>query len=255
MREFDDTYWWYRALRENVVRHLERVLGNAGTSPSILDAGCGTGGTLAALRKRYPEARLIGLDFSPDAVAITRNRGVATSVTRGTVNRLPFDDAVFDAAISLDVLVHAAVDEHAATAELRRVLKPGAPLLLNLAAFDSLWGPHNEAVHDCRRFSPARVRTLAQRHGLAVDFLTCWNMTLTPAIWMWRRLGLLRKSVTSDLRPVPPWVNDCLRTLAGIELRIARNVPLPFGTSVFAVLRKHLAPAANGALHNTAHSP
>ena len=153
---------------------------------------------------------------------------------------MPFEDGVFDAVISLDVLVHAAVEEYAAMAELRRVLRPGGPLLLNLAAFDALCGRHDAAVHGVRRYTPARVRALAERHALSVDFLTCWNMTLAPAIWAWRRIGLVRSSEESDLRPTSTWLNACLRKLVATEWRIARYLPLPFGTSVFAVLRRPL---------------
>lgn len=239
LRELEDAYWWYQVLRENVVRRVAGALGNTAVSARVLDAGCGTGGTLAALRQAFPAWELTGLDVDEFAVKTTVQRGLGATVFRSSINRLPFSDRLFDAVISLDVLYHAAVEEDTAMAELHRVLKPNAPLLLNLPAFDVLRGTHDLATHGRRRYTPAGVRALAQRHGFHADFLTCWNTTLAPATWLLRRgRRTAHPLAKSDLRPLPAWLNACLRALARLEWRVANILPLPAGTSVFAVLRK-----------------
>jgi SAM-dependent methyltransferase len=240
MRALEDSYWWYQALRRSVTRHLRKALGTSQTARCVLDAGCGTGGTLATLRQQFPEVELIGLDLHPEAVGATLERGITPAVLLGSVNQLPFHDGFFDAVILLDVLYHARVDEDAALAEVRRVLKPGGPLLLNVAAFDALRGPHDAAVHGTRRYNPARVRSLARRHAMDVDFLTCWNMVLSPAIWARRRIGLAASSEKSDLQPTAGCVNAVLRILADMEWHVSQRLPLPFGSSIFAVLRRRV---------------
>jgi trans-aconitate 2-methyltransferase len=43
---------------------------------SILDLGCGPGNSTAELRRTFPEARLAGLDSSPDMIAAARGSGL-----------------------------------------------------------------------------------------------------------------------------------------------------------------------------------
>ena len=56
MRAVEDDYWWYQALRQHVADSIEPP----GPAFSVLDAGCGTGGTLAAVRRHFPQAELTG---------------------------------------------------------------------------------------------------------------------------------------------------------------------------------------------------
>src|SRR5664279_1905996 len=69
------------------------------------------------------------------------------AVATGTVNTLPFANASFDAMLSIDVLCHQSVDPAAALAEVRRCLKPGGVLVINLPAFEWLRSDHDMRVH------------------------------------------------------------------------------------------------------------
>jgi SAM-dependent methyltransferase len=234
MRQQEDSHWWYRALRAAVLRHLAPGLGPAAR---ILDAGCGTGGMLAEVRGRFARAELVGVDFDEQAVHITAERGVADHVVRGSTNALPLSSASFDAAMSLDVLCHEGIDDSLAFAELKRVLRPGGLLIVNLPAFESLRGAHDVAVHTARRYEPQRLLQLAAEQDLKMEHSTCWNTSLSPLVWAWRRRGRLAGSGDSDLRPVAPALNTVLATLLRLEWMVADRVPLPFGSSLFAVLR------------------
>ncbi len=84
---------------------------------NLLDIGCGTG-WLAEHFSSYT-----GVDGSPDAVRIARERG--RNVTEADVDEpLPFPDASFDAVVMKDLLEHVA-DPVALVCEVRRVLSPG----------------------------------------------------------------------------------------------------------------------------------
>ncbi|MDP9099331.1 MAG: class I SAM-dependent methyltransferase, partial [Verrucomicrobiota bacterium] len=67
MRSVEDRYWWYRALRQ----HVAASIGSVRPKFSLLDAGCGTGGMLATLREKFPDAELTGIDASDQGVDLT----------------------------------------------------------------------------------------------------------------------------------------------------------------------------------------
>lgn len=51
--------------------HIDRLLTAHGIAPrSIVEVGCGAGGVIAALAKRFPEAPAVGFDISADAATL-----------------------------------------------------------------------------------------------------------------------------------------------------------------------------------------
>jgi SAM-dependent methyltransferase len=241
MRRVEDSYWWYAVLRESVDSEVKAWLSNK-SDARILDAGCGTGGMMEVLRRENSAWQISGLDFSPQAVEHTRERGF-TDVTQGSVDALPYPDASFDAVVSLDVLYFDGVDETKAMSEFHRVLKPGGVLVLNLPAFDMLRGEHDVAVSGVRRYTPSRVREMLAQCGLAPVRVHCWNAWLFLPILGWRLLSRLRHSrkpggAKSDLSTPPDAINNALTTLARIDMSLCRAIHSPLGTSVQAVARK-----------------
>jgi SAM-dependent methyltransferase len=110
----------------------------------VLDVGCGSGLLLVAAAKRVSAGSAVGVDIwrredlSNSRREITlRNaalEGVAerVRVEEGDARRLPFPDATFDAAVSLNVL-HNIVrreEREQALREIVRVLKPGGRLVI-----------------------------------------------------------------------------------------------------------------------------
>lgn len=98
-----------------------------GPQTRVLDAGCGIG----VLSRFYAQKgfRVHALDISDSAVDITKKGfdifGYAeTSVTKGSVERLPYRDRSFDYIVSNGV-IHHTPDTEAAVREFHRVLKPG----------------------------------------------------------------------------------------------------------------------------------
>jgi ubiquinone/menaquinone biosynthesis C-methylase UbiE len=114
---------------------LTRLLGDG--SGSLLDVGCGTGSYTAALAERGWDAT--GVDISEDMLRLARTRGIRA--VHADATSLPFEDASFDAAIS--VFTNTDVDDLAAVVrEIARVLRPGAPLVY-LAVHPCFVGPHS----------------------------------------------------------------------------------------------------------------
>jgi SAM-dependent methyltransferase len=238
MRAVEDQYWWYQALRQHVADSIEP----ASPAFSLLDAGCGTGGTLATLRRNFPRAELAGIDESEHAITLTAGRNTGAHLVRASVHELPFAERSFDFVLSLDVWSHAGVDDALAAHEVHRVLRAGGTLILNLAAFEFLKGAHDCATDVDRRYTRRQVRALLEGANFEVERLTYWNATFTPPIALLRwlsRMRLHREEPRSDFRPLPRFVNATLKRVAALELTASRHLSLPFGTSLLAVARKH----------------
>jgi ubiquinone/menaquinone biosynthesis C-methylase UbiE len=237
MRAAEDRYWWYQALRQHVADSIKP----AATKFSLLDAGCGSGGMLAAVRAKFPQAELTGIDASEHAIELCRERNTGTDLIQASVHELPFPENRFDFVLSIDVWSHTGVEDALAAHETSRVLRPGGKLILNLAAFEFLKGAHDRAVDVDRRYTRGEVRALLEGANFEIERISYWNATLTPPIALLRWLSRRRPSAEerSDFRPLPPLVNTALRTLAALELSASRHLSLPLGTSVLAVARKH----------------
>lgn len=237
MFRVEETHWWYRTLHRLIEQSLDAQLASW-REGRILDAGCGTGAILNRLGNRKAH---VGIDLSPDALAFCRRRGLR-ALTRGDVGVLPFADGTFDAVISSSVLYHQWVpDVGQALVEVRRVLRPGGLLLLNLPAFSFLHSAHDEAVQTARRFRKAEVLRLLESHGFAVRSLSYWTTLLFPAAVIARTLG--GSSSGRDFEVERPLKNRALTTLMSLELAWLRRWPLPVGVALFAV-------AANTAPHD-----
>ena len=104
----------------------------------LLDVGSGIGGPARTIAMRFG-CRVTGIDLTPEFCAVarhlTRLMGMDTRIEfeLGDALAMPFADASFDGAYSMNVSMNIA-DKAAFYAEIRRVLKPGAWLALSEVA-------------------------------------------------------------------------------------------------------------------------
>ncbi len=108
----------------------------ANISPkAIVELGCGGGRNAKALLKRYPNAKLVAVDYSALSVEKTKayNRKLIAAgrctVLQGNVKALPFADASFDLATAFET-VYFWPGLSDCFAEVCRVLKPGGTFLI-----------------------------------------------------------------------------------------------------------------------------
>ena len=110
-----DGGWRRRAARETGLK----------AGGSALDVACGSGKLTAELaRIAGPNGRVVGLDFSPEMLAIARLRHPGIEFMEGDALSLPFEEASFDAATIAFGLRNLA-DPVRGLREMVRVLKPG----------------------------------------------------------------------------------------------------------------------------------
>jgi SAM-dependent methyltransferase len=224
----EDRMWWYRALHTRLCNALPATRGR------ILDAGCGTGGFLGVLGKRRPDLARHGLEYNAPAAERARDKSGAT-ITRGSVNALPYANNSFDAAVSADVLCHAAVDPAAALTELRRVLRPGGRVVINLPAYQWMLSAHDRRVQNARRFTTGSAKALLHTAGFKNVHVRYWNGLLLPLMVLQRKV-LARGDSVSDVAPFPPWLDAMLHGMTEFERRLP--FPPPAGGSVLATAEK-----------------
>ncbi|MDG2050717.1 MAG: methyltransferase domain-containing protein [Myxococcota bacterium] len=127
----------------DVILQRVRVLDALALSPGdhVLDIGCGPGLLLEALAKTVsPSGRAVGMDQSSPMVDVASHRCEVypqATLEVGEALDLPYPDQSFDAVVSTQVYEYVA-DIPSGLQEIRRVLRPGARVVLLDTDYDSL---------------------------------------------------------------------------------------------------------------------
>ncbi len=229
----EDRMWWYRAVHARLLDALARRPGAAALP--LLDAGCGTGGVLARIGATFPARRLAGIEFNPSA-AVRAAQKSGADVVAGDINTLPYPDASFGAAVSVDVICHRAVDPKTALSELFRVLAPGGTLILNLPSYEWLRSAHDIRVHTGFRTTVPRATALLADAGFVEIEAGYWNSLLLPLMVLQRRVLQHAPGDASDVGEFPPWLDASLFAVTRLERALARmGLRYPAGGSVLTI--------------------
>lgn len=106
----------------------------------VLDIGCGGGKAVKKIASSVSEGKVYGIDYSEEMVQLSKRVNESliklgiVEIVYGTVSSLPFPDDMFDFATAIETyyfwpdLINDLI-------EVKRVLKPGASLLLVHAAY------------------------------------------------------------------------------------------------------------------------
>lgn len=133
----------------------------------VLDVGTGTGIGLEAARG--DDREVVGLDASPEMLAIARRRLPEHEFVEADFSAMPFGTAAFDVVLSVHALLFAD-DQVAALREWRRVTRPGGRLSLSVPGPTERtpWSIYDEAY---------------QRHGINTARATDYPTQATLRAW------------------------------------------------------------------------
>ena len=117
-------YW--RADYRSVMKEIERF-----QPANLIDIGCGPGGFLCAVQKRFPDIQLNALDLSEEMVRETQERlGPSAVAIVGDSEHMPLESVRYEI-VTCNMSIHHYPHAQDAVNEMYRILKPGGTLLLN----------------------------------------------------------------------------------------------------------------------------
>jgi SAM-dependent methyltransferase len=209
---------------------LQRACDHAAPArPRILDYGCGRGQSITLGLARGLD--IWGTDTFAGPWEHWQKQMPATTAARILTledGRVPVPDGHFDAVIANQVFEHLH-DVPAALREIRRVLKPGAPLLALFPTHDTWWEGHTGLyfVHYLSRLPALRRLYLDLAHRCGFGF---YRSRLDRPGWVAQRAKVIDQyCVYHDMREVRGWWRESFgappRSLAAdyIRFRLAHH--------------------------------
>ncbi len=168
---------WRAVVRESM---LPWAIGDVDLGDAVLEVGPGYGATTDVLGEAV--ARLTAVEIDPELVAFLTERFAendAVVIAQGDATALAFPDECFSSAVSFTMLHHVATAElqDRLFAEVRRVLRPGAPFV----AGDSLASPELEALHVGDIYNPVNLDQMEDR--LEAAGFTAVDVKTNPFGW------------------------------------------------------------------------
>lgn len=140
----------------------------------VVEAGCGTGQTLALFKKRH---EAIALDISPQALALA-GKTADPSLVLGTIFSIPFRDNSCDLVYNSGVIEHFRDPQNAAAVrEMARVVRKGGYVIIIVPNTYCPWYRLGKWVAVCLKkfefgyeedYSLSRLRSVIGSAGLAI---------------------------------------------------------------------------------------
>lgn len=229
-RRLHANHWWWRAREAFIIDVLERRRGAGPADGRILDVGCGDGLLFERL-SRYGEVEGV----EPDRASVTPDGRWSSRITVG-----PFDDTFdpghrFAQVLMLDVLEHVA-DPSAMLRRAMEVLEPGGFAIVTVPALPALWTRHDVLNHHHVRYTRTALEARAVEAGARVESARYFFHWLAPVKLAVRlKESLVRDEPRSPEIP-PRWLNAALASLSRAEQLTVSRLPVPFGSSLLAVL-------------------
>jgi SAM-dependent methyltransferase len=145
----------------------------------------------------------------------------------------------FDVVLLTDVLEH--IEDDAASAKTAlRLVRPGGLLVATVPAYQWLYSPRDAQHHHFRRYGKRQFAALWDSADAETILLSHYNTLLfapAAAIRLVSKLGA-KGNNAGDIKVPPAVVNSMLSGVMSSEASLLGRVPMPFGLSLTAFVRK-----------------
>lgn len=235
MADREKTYWWHLGRLRIISAYVDRALRN-NTKPTILNVGCGTGGTIDMLEKF---GTVDNIDISVDAIKFMKQAGYSR-ITKVEGITLPFKTKSYDMVGAFDVLEHIE-NQTGALKEWHRVIKDKGAVVITVPAYQWLWSDHDVSLYHVRRYTTGRLKQVATEAGFVVEKKSYAIVFSLPMIVVFRFINKIRGKATdseTSYVDIPNWLNGIFTYILYSEAFFHKFIKFPFGTSVVTILRK-----------------
>ncbi|MFM8154868.1 MAG: class I SAM-dependent methyltransferase [Actinomycetes bacterium] len=209
---------------------------------TLWDIGAGLGANASRLNELGFEV----LCVEPDLRATVSMRENGLVAFAGTLEQMKFPTGSLNAIGLFDVLEHLR-EPATLLAEVHRVLAPHGRLLITVPALPILWSEEDEFAGHELRYTRDKLSRLAFNTGfreVTSEFLfgslaiaALMSRTVPYRLGIRRSEAQVRNQMLKQLNP-SPLVQSVLRKILATESALAKQIRLPFGSSIFATWTK-----------------
>ncbi|MBW1929011.1 MAG: methyltransferase domain-containing protein [Deltaproteobacteria bacterium] len=171
----------------------------------LLDIGCWNGYLLERIREKNIYRELYGVDIVPEAIETVRAKFFKAHVVDLNKDPLPFHDDFFDGVTMLAVLEHI-FDPYAVIQEVRRVLRPGGQLVIDV--------PNAASLTNRMRILLGRIPVTSTDRGWDGGHLHYFTKHALDRLLREEGFDILQRKTTGG----KPWLRERWISLLGGEL-------------------------------------
>jgi SAM-dependent methyltransferase len=231
------------ASRAHAMREARRVTTDA--RAVVLEVGVSSGFLLAELAKAFPEATVLGADYTYGTLQKLATRFVpAVPLLQFDLTQCPLPSSSVDTAVLLNVLEHIERDD-LAVAQLHRMLKPNGVAIIEVPASQRLFDSYDRALMHWRRYQMSGLVTLFRSHGFAIERRSHLGFFMYPGFFAAKTLGKNKpvsdEQLQSSVKKSISWTSR-LGVIAdsalSLEAALRERVYLPFGIRCLVTARK-----------------
>ena len=235
----EDNYWWHVGLRNLIQLTMDKYC-SGNDNILILDAGCGTGGLIYALKNTFV---VEGLEYNYEGIKYCKERDI-NRVVVASITDIPYKKDTFDIVISLDVLCQLpAGQDSKALNEIFRILKQNGLLILNLPANNFLRGRQDNNMLVFQRYTKKGFLKAISFTPFVINKITYRNTILFPVALIIKFIEKFRlqsdDEKSMDLKPLSRPLNYILTRILYYENILLTRMNFPYGVSLYIVAEKN----------------
>ncbi len=213
---------------------------------AFLEIGCSSGFMINLLKKKLPDALVIGSDYVREPLEHLATQLPEVPLLHFNLLKCPLPDNSLDCVVLLNVLEHIE-DDLEALRQIYRILKPGGIAVVEVPAGPGLYDTYDKLLMHFRRYSMKTITRLIEQTGFKVLKKSHLGFFIYPGFWFvkQRNKRFLKQQQATQKQMVAKNIsstknNFLLKTIMWLELKLGHVVTYPFGIRCVITLQKSL---------------